>query len=231
MDGPRTCDQIDKHNGLLTHTKTASEPIFENYSLRGKVSTLNFTTEVNCLQYYHGNKCSVYCNANNASGHFTCNKTTGVKECLTDYYGDNCTTYCKAPTESPHFHCNKITGSRVCFKRWTGVECNFTITPVVSSSFSMYVVKTISISAYLNQSSYPRSSYPRSSYPRSSYPRSSYPRFVTSIIDFNETSVVQVKSERRITSTTLVITLSIVVCMMVVATLFVVLFIRSRYVK
>ena len=89
-----TCNQIDRHNELFHVEISSSEPTYQNYSLRGNVSILNGTIGIYCSPYYYGENCSVYCNANNGSGHFTCDKITGNKECLTDYHGVNCTTYC-----------------------------------------------------------------------------------------------------------------------------------------
>ena len=187
---------------LLPLEISSSKRTYKNYTLSGKVSTLNFTIETYCSRYYYGNNCSVYCNTNNGTERFTCNKTTGEKVCFKDYYNINCTTHCKTPTESSHYYCDKVNGSKMCNKGWSGANCTLNL----SSSSRAISATHWSTSIHLHQSVSISQGY------------------------HNATSIAKAKARRWITSTGggIATLCFLVILCMGGAILFVVLFRRNR---
>ena len=112
---------IDDHSVLLSMNVSVYEPIYQNYSLTGKVSTLNISITIYCSENHYGRDCTTYCFIEHNKKQF-CNKSTGQKQCMKDYFGVNCTIYCHA-NETDRYTCNVNTGEKICFQDYYGVNC------------------------------------------------------------------------------------------------------------
>lgn len=82
------CNIIDIHNKYYAISVTSVQSTFFEYSLVGKVSTLNITIETRCAQHYYGNSCSIVCN--DGGKHYKCNPFDGSKKCRTGWTGTEC---------------------------------------------------------------------------------------------------------------------------------------------